>query len=204
MRTPTSIRIEVTHLDGTVETAERDGLLGEYVICRQTINQIASEQNFSIDDPAVERRHCSLVWDGSSDWVIRDLGTSSGTNVGGKPVVEEIAVSSGTSSLHIALKLVGVEEGDEVIAPSLTFIAPINAISYNGAKPIFMDSDKYFNISSNKTVDFITNETYFKNGFTYNSRTKKRIKAILPVHVWGNAAYLDELIPLCRKRNIKT
>ena len=114
-----------------------------------------------------------------------------------------IAVSSGTSSLHIALKLVGVEEGDEVIAPSLTFIAPINAISYNGAKPIFMDSDEYFNISSNKTIDFITNETYFKNGFTYNSRTKKKIKAILPVHVWGNAAYLDELILICRKRNIK-
>ena len=96
MRTPTSIRIEVTRLDGTVETAERDGLLGEYLICRQTIHQISSEQNFTIDDPRVARRHCSLVWDGSSDWLLQDLGSTNGTNVGGQLVLEEMVVPSGT------------------------------------------------------------------------------------------------------------
>ena len=61
-----------------------------------------------------------------------------------------------------------LKKGDEVIVPSLTFIAPINAVSYNGADPIFMDSDDFYNIDIRKTIDFIKNETVFKNGFTYN------------------------------------
>jgi perosamine synthetase len=98
--------------------------------------------------------------------------------------------------------LVGVGPGDEVIVPSLTFIAPVNAISYNNARPIFMDSDEYYNIDINKTIDFLENETFFKSGFTYNKKTKNRIAAIIPVHMWGNAVDLFDLIPLCKKKNI--
>ena len=65
----------------------------------------------------------------------------------------------------ISLQLAGVQNCDEVIIPSLTFIAPVNAISYNNAVPVFMDSDNYFNIHTEKTIDFIKNETIFKNGF---------------------------------------
>lgn len=113
-----------------------------------------------------------------------------------------IACVNGTSALQVSLRLVGVEAGDEVIVPTLTFIAPINAVSYNGASPIFMDSDKYYNLDHEKTIQFINKETIFKDGYTYNKKTKKRISAILPVHVWGNASWLDELIPLCQERNI--
>tara|TARA_X000000950_G_scaffold277437_1_gene366851 strand:- start:12178 stop:13335 length:1158 start_codon:yes stop_codon:yes gene_type:complete len=113
-----------------------------------------------------------------------------------------IACVNGTSALQIGLRLVGVGPGDEVIVPSLTFIAPVNAISYNNAKPVFMDSDEYYNIDINKTIDFLENETFFKNGFTYNKKTKNRIAAIIPVHMWGNAVNLLDLIPLCKKRNI--
>ena len=113
-----------------------------------------------------------------------------------------IACVNGTSALQVSLKIVGVEAGDEVIVPSLTFIAPVNAISYNNANPIFMDSDKYYNIDIEKTIHFIKNETYYKNGFTFNKKTKKRISAIIPVHMWGNAVDLFDLIPLCKKKNI--
>ena len=113
-----------------------------------------------------------------------------------------IACVNGTSAIHISLKLAGVKKGDEVIVPTLTFIAPINAVSYNGADPIFMDSDDFYNIDVRKTIDFLKNETVFKNGFTYNKKTHKKISAVLPVHVWGNAVGLDELIPFCKKRNI--
>ncbi|MBT6936385.1 MAG: aminotransferase DegT, partial [Candidatus Marinimicrobia bacterium] len=68
--------------------------------------------------------------------------------------------------------------------------------------PIFMDADKYYNLDSEKTIEFIKNETVYKNGFTYNKNTDKKISAILPVHVWGNACWLDELIELCEERNI--
>ena len=113
-----------------------------------------------------------------------------------------IACVNGTSALQVSLRLAGVQPGDEVIVPTLTFIAPVNAIAYNGASPIFMDADRFYNIDVEKTISFINKETTFNNGFTYNKITKKRISAILPVHVWGNAAWLDALLPLCEERNI--
>ena len=113
-----------------------------------------------------------------------------------------IACINGTSALQVSLRLSGVEPDHEVIVPTLTFIAPVNAITYNYAKPVFMDADKYYNIDSEKTISFIKNETFYKNGYTYNKSTKKRISAILPVHVWGNACYLDDLVVLCKERNI--
>lgn len=113
-----------------------------------------------------------------------------------------VACVNGTSALHLSLKLVGVEPGDEVITPTLTFIAPVNAIAYNRANPVFMDADKYYNLDQEKTIDFIKKGTVFKDGFTRNKKTGNRISAIVPVHVWGNAACLDELVPLCVERNI--
>ena len=70
-----------------------------------------------------------------------------------------IACINGTSALQISLKLVGIKRGDEVIVPSMTFIAPVNAINYNNAKPVFMDNDKYYTIDIDKTIDFINKKT---------------------------------------------
>ena len=113
-----------------------------------------------------------------------------------------IACVNGTAALQVSLRLAGVGAGDEVLIGTLTFIASVNAITYNNAKPIFMDADKYYNIDAEKTIEFIKNETVFKNGFTYNKKTNNKITAIIPVHVWGNACWLDELIELCNKQNI--
>jgi perosamine synthetase len=113
-----------------------------------------------------------------------------------------VACVNGTSALQISLQLVGVQPDDEVIVPTLTFIAPVNAVVYNNANPIFMDADKYYNIDAEKTIKFILEETAFENGFTYNKITKKRISAIIPVHVWGNACWMDELVDVCFERNI--
>jgi len=113
-----------------------------------------------------------------------------------------IACVNGTAALQASLRLADVQPGDEVIAPTLTFIAPINVIAYNGASPVFMDADDYYNIDSKKTIRFIEEETDFKNGFSYNRKTGKRVSAIVPVHVWGNACWLDELINICQERNI--
>ena len=113
-----------------------------------------------------------------------------------------IACVNGTAALQVSLRLAGVEPGDEVIVPTLTFIASVNAITYCNAKPVFIDADKYYNIDEEKTIEFIKNETLFKNGFTYNKKTNNKISAIIPVHVWGNACWFDELIPLCEERNI--
>ena len=113
-----------------------------------------------------------------------------------------IACVNGTAAIQVSLNLAGINPGDEVIVPTLTFIAPINAVVYNSATPIFMDADKYYNIDAEKTSEFIKNETVFKNGFTYNKKTNNKITAIIPVHVWGNTCWLDELFEFCNKQNI--
>jgi len=121
-----------------------------------------------------------------------------------------IACINGTAALQISLKLIGVKKDDEVIVPSMTFIAAVNAINYNNAKPIFMDCDKYYTIDINKTFDFLNKETRTikkkingKNLYiTINKKSGNRIKAIIAVHVFGNAARLSKLVDLCRKKNI--
>ena len=113
-----------------------------------------------------------------------------------------IACNSGTAALQISLKIAGVKENDEVIVPTITFIAPVNAIKYNNAFPVFMDVDDFFNIDVFKLKEFLEKETYYKNGFTYNKKTNRVIKAILPVHVWGNAANLEPIIEYLEKINI--
>lgn len=114
-----------------------------------------------------------------------------------------IACVNGTAALHISLLLVGTQFDDEVIVPTLTFIAPINAVRYCNAQPVFMDSDDFYNIDVEKTIQFMKDETFFQNGFTHNKKTGKRIIAIIPVHVFGNACNLEELITVCKERNIR-
>ncbi len=139
-------------------------------------------------------------WISTSGSYIKDFENKVSEYVGSKFAV---GCTNGTSAIQIALKLLDVKNDDEVIVPSLTFIAPVNAIIYNNARPIFMDSDKYYNLDIEKTIDFIKNHTFFKDGHTYNLVTKKRIPVLMPVHVWGNAVWLDDLYEICKERNIK-
>jgi len=113
-----------------------------------------------------------------------------------------IACVNGTAAIQVSLRSLGVSSGDEVIVPTLTFIAPINAVAYNNATPIFMDVDDYYNMDAKKTIEFIKNETVFKNGSTYNKATNNKISAIIPVHMWGNACELSSIVDLCEERNI--
>ncbi len=112
-------------------------------------------------------------------------------------------VLNGTVGLHISMLQSGVKENDEVIVPTITFIATINSIKYVGASPIFMDVDEYLNIDEEKTIEFIKKKTIFKNGHTYNKITGNKIKALVIVHTFGNAARIDKIFEICRKRKIK-
>jgi aminotransferase in exopolysaccharide biosynthesis len=114
-----------------------------------------------------------------------------------------VACTSGTAALHIALVLAGVRPDDEVLVPTLTFVASVNVIRYVGAHPVFLDCDDYYNLDVEKTAEFLAQETEFANGCTRNKRTGRRISAILPVHILGNAVQLEPLLALCRERNLQ-
>ena len=114
-----------------------------------------------------------------------------------------VAVVNGTSALHLSLLASGIKENDEVIIPTLTFVAPANVIKYCGAHPVFMDSEEdTLCVDFNKVVEFLSNECESINGYTYNKKTKRRVKAIIPVHIFGQPADMDILIGVSEKYNL--
>lgn len=114
-----------------------------------------------------------------------------------------ILCSSGTAALHVALKVIGVNHTNEVIVPSITFIATVNAIKYNLGSPIFMDNDNFFNIDEDKTLEFLQKNTYQKKKKCFNKKTKKQIKAIIITHMYGNAANFSKIYKICKIKGIK-
>jgi len=115
-----------------------------------------------------------------------------------------IAAVNGTASLHISLLACGVKPNDEVIVPALTFIAPVNTVRYCGAYPVFVDCNPdTLCVDVQKVNDFINEECEQRDdSYTYNKKSNRRIKAIIPVHVFGHPADMDELIKICEKNNI--
>lgn len=96
-------------------------------------------------------------------------------------------VSNGTVAIHLALKALDLDKDDEIIVPSFTYIASVNAIDYIGAKPVFVDSKKdTWNLDVNEVEKKITKNT----------------KAILAVHLYGAACDMDKLLILCKKHSI--
>ena len=106
-----------------------------------------------------------------------------------------IAVVNGTAALHIALKLSGVQPGDEVLVPALTFIATANAVSYCDATPHFVDSEeRTLGIDAEKLRAHLSETTELRNGICINSATGRIIRAIVPMHAFGHPVNLDGLL----------
>ncbi len=118
-------------------------------------------------------------------------------------VERAVACQSGTTGLHLSLILSGVERNDEVIVPTLTFIAAVNPVKYLGAHPIFMDCDDSLTIDTIKLRNFIEQQCEYINKELINKTTKRRIKAIVVVHVFGNASDMEEIIQIAKKYNLK-
>jgi perosamine synthetase len=114
-----------------------------------------------------------------------------------------IAVANGTSALHIALLVAGVEPEDEVLVSTLTFIAPANAIRYAGAWPVFMDAESEFGqMDVEKVSQFLRTECVRSGGVWRNRRTGRRIGAILPVHILGHPVAMEPLRALAQEYEI--
>jgi len=114
-----------------------------------------------------------------------------------------IATVNGTAALHMALIVSGVEPGDEVISQALTFVATCNAISYAGAKPVFIDVDRdTMGLSPAALRKWLDAHTKIENGACYNTSTGARIKACVPMHTFGLPVRIQELADICSEFNI--
>lgn len=111
---------------------------------------------------------------------------------------------SGTNALHMAMMLVGVERGDEVLTQALTFIATCNAISYIGAHPVFIDVDKStMGLSPDALKAWLENNAEIRNGQCYNKHTGHRVKACVPMHTFGHPVRIDEIANICAENHIE-
>ena len=114
-----------------------------------------------------------------------------------------IAVVTGTAALHAGLLVAGVSPDDEVLVPSLTFIATANAIRYCGAWPVFMDADpKTWTMDTSKTAEFLARQCEPRRDGLVNRATGRRVKAMLPVHLYGHPADLDALLELASRYSV--
>jgi perosamine synthetase len=114
-----------------------------------------------------------------------------------------VATSNGTSALHICLLLAGVEPGDEVLVPTLTFIATANAVTYAGAVPHFVESETVsLGVDCGRLDAYLQEYAEVVDGCCRNRRTGATIRAIVPMHVFGHPCDLDALVALSERWHI--
>ena len=101
-----------------------------------------------------------------------------------------VALSSGTAAMHLAIRLLGIKEGDEVVTPTLTFAASCNPLLYECARPIFMDSEyASWNLDPNMLAEFLKKR----------AKVNRLPKAVTVVHLFGQSADLDPILESCRQ-----
>ena len=114
-----------------------------------------------------------------------------------------VATVNGTAALHVAIELAGVKPGDEVISQALTFIATCNAISYAGAKPLFIDVDlDTMGLSPTALRIFLEENAEKRPEGTFNKSSGKRISACVPMHTFGLPCRIEEIASICNDWNI--
>ena len=118
-------------------------------------------------------------------------------------VKKTAAVQSGTSALHLSLIACGVQPGDMVIVPTLTFIAAVNPVRYQFAEPVFMDCDDSLCMDPQKLRCFCENECVTEDGQLKHRATGKTVKAIVVVHVFGNMADMEAIMDIAQEFHLK-
>ena len=118
-------------------------------------------------------------------------------------VARVVATANGTAALHLALVMAGVSPGDEVLTPTLTFVATPNAVTYCGAVPHFVDSnEETLGIDPYRLARYLDRIGERVDGQLVNRNTGRPIRAVLPMHTFGHPVDLDPLIEVCERHGI--
>jgi perosamine synthetase len=141
-------------------------------------------------------------WISSAGSYIRRFEESFAAFVGLK---QAVTATSGTTALHLALAGLGLGPGDEVLLPDLTMIAVPYAVLYTGARPVMLDVEaETYNLDPDSLRDFIRKHCRLDAGrkALIDKRTGDRVKAVIPVHLYGHPCRMDEILALARESNL--
>lgn len=111
-------------------------------------------------------------------------------------VPQACACQSGTAGLHLCLRHFGVGAGDIVLVPTLTFIAAVNSVMYQSATPVFFDCDSHMCIDVAQIEEYLTSACRIEDDRTVEIASGKTVKAVIPVHVFGDHCDMDRLMEL--------
>lgn len=179
----------------------------EYKILK-AIQKVTKKQKIHLHEPfffGKEKKylkHCiETTFVSSKGKYVKKFETALSKYINAKNI---ILLNSGTSALHIALLLMGVKSGDEVILPSMTFVATANAVKYCNANPHFVDSEEESLGIDPIALNNWLNKIVMKKGkYSFNKMTNNRISAIVPMHTFGHPCKMDELKKISKKFNMK-
>jgi len=187
----------------TLKTLAPDTALAGIV---DAINDVlgAAERPVGLHEPKFTERESALVLDCvKSNWVssageyVNQFERTTAQVVG---VKHAIAIVNGTAALHAALVLEGVEPGDEVIVPAITFVATANAVSHAGAIPHLVDSTwETLGLDPVALDAHLGKVAVRQGGDLINRETGRRIKAVLPVHIFGHPVDMDGVLAVAEK-----
>jgi perosamine synthetase len=189
--------------DTLTADSKTSSLLGDIVATVESVLD-GAKRPVALHEPQFTDRECELVLDCvKSNWVssagkyVSQFEEMTARSVGAK---HAIAIVNGTAALHAALMFEGVRPNDEVLVPSITFVATANAVSHVGAVPHLVDSSW-----TTLGMDPVALDTYLsgiverKGGDLFNLRTGRRIAAIVPVHIFGHPVDMDALSSVAAK-----
>lgn len=117
-------------------------------------------------------------------------------------VAQACACQSGSAGLHLCLRHFGVGPGDLVLVPTLTFIATINAVMYQSAEPVFFDCDDHMCINTEQVEWYLSHECRLEEGKTVELASGKTVKAVIPVHVFGDHCNMTHLMDLAERYHL--
>jgi|TARA_B100001964_G_C14244934_1_gene606923 perosamine synthetase len=110
-----------------------------------------------------------------------------------------LCLVSGTSALHLAINILGIKKNEEILLPSLTFVATGNVILYNNSVPHFIEIDDNLLIDLKKLENYLIRNTFLKNGKCINKNSLRVIKAIIPMHIFGHICNMSKLRRIAKK-----
>ena len=182
----------------------------EKIIVKKIKNILGKRKNYPLHEPFFSGNEKKYLFHALKKNYVSSIGGGEFINKFEKKIKNFtkarycISVVNGTEALHLSLIALGVKNNDEVLLPSLTFAGTANAVMYCNAIPHFVDSElETLGIDPAKLENYLKKITIIQNNQCYNKKTKRRIRAIIPVHVFGNVCKIDEILKIANKYKLK-
>ena len=163
--------------------------MSENLICLSTPNFCGNEKKYV--DEAIETE-----WVSTAGAFIGRFEEHMAAKLSAKAAC---ACQSGTAGLHLCLRHFGVSAGDLVLVPTLTFIATVNAVLYQSAEPVFFDCDEHMCIRVDQVEEYLERDCHLEEGRIVETASGKTVKAVIPVHVFGDFCDMDRLMDLAER-----